>query len=82
MILVAFLIGIYSLYHGYKKHHHSFTPIIIFSVGFVLLFSKQIWHHLQIWFLVPAVLLIITAHYINFRSCRIHNRAHKEDCNH
>jgi hypothetical protein len=82
MIVSAFLIGIYSLYHGFKKHHHSYFPLIIFSIGFVLLFAKQVWHKQQVWLLIPAVILIITAHFINFRFCRIHNHAHKEDCNH
>lgn len=82
MIIIAFVIGIYSLYHGFKKHHHSYFPLSIFSIGFVLLFAKQWWHNQQIWLLIPAVILIITAHFINFRFCRIHNHAHKEDCNH
>ena len=82
MIFIAFGIGAYSLYHGFKKHHHNFLPLTIFSIGFVLLFAKQIWHHQQAWFLIPAVVLIVAAHYINYRYCRVHNHAHKEDCNH
>jgi len=82
MILLAFVVGTYSLYHGYKKHHHSFLPIIIFSLGITLLVVKQIWHELHLWFLIPAVIFIVTAHVINFRSCRVHNHAHKDDCNH
>jgi hypothetical protein len=82
MIGVAFCIGAYSLYHGWKKHHHSFVPILIFSLGFVLLFAKQVWHQWQFWLLVPAVVLIVAAHFINYRSCRTHNHAHKEDCDH
>jgi uncharacterized membrane protein YoaK (UPF0700 family) len=82
MIFLAFIIGAYSLYHGYKKHHHSFLPFIIFTVGIIFLFVKQIWHEWHIWFLIPAVILIVTAHIINFRSCRVHNHAHSDDCNH
>jgi hypothetical protein len=82
MIGVAFVIGAYSLYHGWKKHHHSFVPILIFSAGFLLLFAKQLWHEYQLWFLIPAVIMIVTAHFINYRSCRVHNHAHKEDCDH
>src|SRR5215210_8843187 len=26
MILLAFCIGAYSLFHGWKKHHHSWLP--------------------------------------------------------
>jgi len=82
MIFFAFCVGSYSLYHGWKKHHHSIKPMVVFTTGFIFLVSKQIWHEWQLWFLIPAVTLIVSAHVINFRSCRIHNHAHKDDCNH
>lgn len=82
MIALAFCIGAYSLYHGWKKHHHSFVPILLFSFGFILLLAKQAWHQWQYWFLVPAVILIVAAHFVNYQSCKVHNHAHKEDCNH
>lgn len=82
MIIVAFAIGTYSLYHGWKKHHHSLFPFLMFLAGIALLFAKQIWHEYQLWFLIPAVLLIVTAHFTNYRSCRSHNHAHSDDCDH
>lgn len=82
MILLALCIGSYSLYHGYKKHHHSSLPLVIFSLGFVFLVIKQLFVHYQTWLLVPAVILIISAHFMNFRFCRVHNHAHADDCNH
>src|SRR4026208_1151020 len=82
MIVLALCIGSYSLYHGYKKHHHSSLPLVIFSLGFVFLVIKQFFVHYQTWLLLPAVGLIISAHYLNFRSCRVHNHARAEDCNH
>jgi hypothetical protein len=82
MIALAFCIGAWSLYHGWKKHHHSFLPLIIFSLGILLLFAKQHWHQLQLWFLIPAVVLIVTAHFINYKSCRVHDHAHEDDCAH
>jgi uncharacterized membrane protein len=81
MVIVAFAVGSYSLYHGWKKHHHSFWPIIIFSAGFIFL-SIRVAYHSELWLLVPAVVGIVTAHLINYRSCRVHNHAHAEDCNH
>ena len=42
MILLAFAIGSYSMYHGYKKHHHSIQPWLLFVAGIVLLAIKQI----------------------------------------
>ncbi|HEX8358155.1 MAG TPA: MerC domain-containing protein [Segetibacter sp.] len=82
MVFVAFSIGIYSLYHGWKKHHHSFLPIIIFSLGFVFLVLKLFFVTYENWLLIPAVILIISAHFINYRSCKAHNHAHTTDCNH
>jgi hypothetical protein len=82
MIVLALCIGSYSLYHGYKKHHHSLLPVVIFFSGFIFLVIKQFFVHYQTWLLIPAVSLIVSAHYLNFRSCRVHNHAHAEDCNH
>ena len=82
MVVLAFAIGIYSLYHGYRRHHHSFTPMVIFSAGFLFLVLKLFLVQYENWLLVPAVLGIVTAHIINYKSCRVHNHAHKEDCNH
>ena len=82
MITFAFSIGSYSLYHGWKKHHHRWLPLIIFGCGMFLLFGKQVWHAYELFFLVPAVIFIVSAHYLNFRFCRAHNHAHQDDCNH
>jgi hypothetical protein len=82
MIMIALCIGFYSLYHGYKKHHHNLSPLIIFFCGFVFLVLKQFLVQYETWLLVPAVLLIVSAHYFNFRFCRLHNHAHVDDCSH
>lgn len=82
MIALAFVIGAYSLYHGYLKHHHSPIPLMIFSAGFLCLVLKQFFIEYESWLLIPAVLLIVTAHILNFRSCRVHNHAHHDDCEH
>ena len=82
MILLAMGIGLHSLTHGFKKHHHRILPIIVFIIGISLLLVKQILHQYQIWFLVPAVILIVSAHFINYRQCRIADHCHAEDCKH
>jgi hypothetical protein len=82
MIFLAFAIGTYSLWHGYRRHHHSFTPILIFSIGIAFLVAKQVWHEHQYWLLALAIVAIIWAHLRNYRSCRVHNHAHAEDCDH
>jgi MerC mercury resistance protein len=82
MILLALGIGSYSLYHGYRKHHHSLLPLTLFLTGFVFLILKQIFIAHETWLLIPGVALIIAAHLINYKSCRVHNHAHADDCNH
>lgn len=82
MIALAFAIGVVALSHGYRKHHHRLYPIIIFSTGFIFLIAKEWQAAIEIPLLIAAVLLILTAHYLNYRLCRGHNHAHKEDCDH
>ncbi len=70
MIALAFVVGIFALRHGYAKHHHRLLPIYIFSIGFCFLLAKQIWHPMELFLLPPAVIAILTAHYINIRLMR------------
>ena len=82
MIAIAAAIGFYSLYHGYKKHHHKVLPVFFFMVGIAFLCAKQIWHAKQFWFLPPAVFFIVTAHFINYKSCKKAGHCHVDDCDH
>lgn len=70
MIALAFLVGSYSLFHGYIKHHRSFAPILIFSTGFIFLVLKQFFVEFEYSFLAIAVTLIISAHFYNYRLCQ------------
>lgn len=82
MIMLAAGIGIYSLTHGYKKHHHHKRAIYVFTLGISMLLLKQIFHAYQTWFLVPTVILIVSAHYINYRQCKKAAHCHMDDCSH
>ena len=82
MILLSFMIGAYSLYHGYKKHHHSYRPMVLFTIGILIMLSRMLFRSIEIWLLFPAAFLIIFAHINNQMSCRIHNHAHEDDCDH
>jgi uncharacterized membrane protein len=82
MILLAFCIGTYALLHGYSKHHHSSIPFLLFLAGFAFLVLKEFFIHYANWLLVPAVFLIVLAHLLNYRFCRVHNHAHSDDCDH
>ena len=82
MVVAAFCIGIYSLYHGWKRHHHSYIPMLVFTIGFIFLVLKLFFVEYERWLLIPAVSGIVLAHFINYRSCKVHNHAHADDCNH
>jgi tetrahydromethanopterin S-methyltransferase subunit C len=74
MIALAFVVGVYSLYHGFIKHHRNYLPVYIFGTGFLFLVIKQFFKQYEYVFLTIAVLLIIAAHYYNYRLC------HKSKC--
>jgi len=82
MVLLAFGIGSYSLYHGYRRHHHTLLPFVLFATGMILLVLKLFFIQYENWLLIPAVSLIVLAHIINYRSCQVHNHAHADDCAH
>lgn len=82
MIVLAFSIGGYSLWHGYRSHHHQHFPLFTFSAGMIFLISKQVFIDLQYWLLIPAITLIIFAHLSNWRLCRKARHCHTADCNH
>jgi len=82
MIFIALCVGLYSLWHGYKKHHHSTIPILLFTAGIGMLFLKQVFHEKFIYFLIPAVTLIVSAHWVNYQSCKKADHCHADDCLH
>jgi hypothetical protein len=82
MIGLALVIGINALWHGFLKHHHSKWPVTLLLSGFAFLIAKEWvpgWHILMV---IIGVCLIITAHFLNFRLCRLANHCHKDDCAH
>jgi hypothetical protein len=81
MIFIALCVGLYSLWHGYKKHHHSTRPIILFTLGITMLFLKQVYHESLLLFLIPAVIMIVSAHWFNYQSCKKADHCHADDCN-
>ncbi len=82
MITLSIAIGTYSLWHGYRRHHHSTQPLILFYLGSAFLITKQFFLHVEVWLLIPALILILTAHIRNYRACRIHDHGHAADCDH
>jgi hypothetical protein len=82
MVIVAFIVGTISLFHGFKRHHHQLLPMFVFSIGFVFLVLKLFFVEYEGWLLVPAVAGIVFAHIINYRFCQLHKHGHDEDCDH
>ena len=82
MIAVAFAIGSYSLWHGYRRHHHRILPLLVFAAGFMLLILKQVFHAYETLLLIPAVVLIISGHFLNYQGCRQAAHCHAADCDH
>ena len=82
MIAFAAVIGSYALYHGRKKHHHKILPILIFATGLAFLVLKEVFIKWEVLLLVPAAILIVGAHILNYRYCRKANHCHSNDCNH
>lgn len=82
MIGLAFAVGLYSLFHGWSKHHHRLIPIIIFSLGMICLLAKQVWHDYHLLLLFPALVLIVGAHYYNYKLCKKAKHCHASDCDH
>jgi hypothetical protein len=70
MIFLAFTIGCLALLHGFRKHHRNILPILVFGSGILLLCAKQTWHSWQLWFLIPAVICILFAHWLNYSLSR------------
>ena len=70
VIGLAFLIGILSLRHGFRRHHRSSVPFLLFTAGILFLFAKQYWHDYELILLPFALILIISAHFFNIRFSR------------
>jgi hypothetical protein len=82
MIAVAFLIGSFTLWHGYKKHHHKLSPLVLFIAGMLLLIVKHYFPANIFWLIIPSSILIILAYYLNWKFCRKAKHCHSTDCNH
>jgi len=70
MIGLAFVIGTAALWHGFTRHHHRLAPWLLFIGGMIALIAKQVWHDWESVFLPVAVLLVVSAHLLNYRWCR------------
>lgn len=82
MIGLAFVIGLIALYHGYRRHHHRITPFLLLTAGFFFLILKEFLTDYHTIMVIPGLILIVSAHFYNYRLCRKANHCHANDCNH
>lgn len=82
MIGLAFVIGTYALYHGFKKHHHRIIPFLLLAAGFTFLVLKEMLPEHHTWMVMPALLFIVSAHVSNFMFCQKAKHCHADDCAH
>ena len=80
----AFVIGFTTLWHGFKRHHHKIVTLLLFTAGMLLFTVNQFVQFSFSTFLliVPAVSLVIAAHFFNHRYCKQAKHCHTSDCNH
>ncbi len=81
---LAFGIGFYNLWHGYKKHHHRSNTLILFSAGMFLFLLHQFvkFPASTTLFIGTGTVLVLSAHFLNHRYCRLAKHCHSTDCNH
>ena len=70
MICLAFVVGTVALWHGFTRHHQRLIPWLLFMGGMIALIAKQLWHNWELALLPVAVILIVSAHVLNYRWCR------------
>jgi hypothetical protein len=70
MIGFAFVVGTVALWHGFTRHHHRLISWLLFTGGVIALIAKQVWRNWELIFLPVAVLLMVSAHVVNYRWCR------------
>ncbi|MFT4202903.1 MAG: MerC domain-containing protein [Chitinophagaceae bacterium] len=67
MIAIAFAVGVVALSKG-RKVHRSLLPMVLFVIGIVCLVLKEVFQEWHNTLLIPAVLFILSAHYVNYRA--------------
>jgi len=71
-ILSSLIIGCFALYNGYKKHHHSALPLLVFVTGVtILLFANFfLMDNAETIIKISGASIIITSHMLNWHSCK------------
>ena len=70
MIFISFCIGVSQFYFGIKKHNHSLLPLILFTIGIGIVFTKFLLENDEIILISFGAFFIILAHSLNFIICK------------
>ena len=85
IVLASLLMALYTLSHGYLRHHRKKLPIRIVSLGFAIIAFSLLWGPEELEFIITPLgaVLVGIAHYLNWRfikksrveypDCTIHN---------
>ena len=70
IIISSFALGVLSLWHGYKKHHHSSKALIIFLVFFGLFIAGHLLESIRLVgmaLIVTGSLGLVYAQWVNYK---------------
>lgn len=66
-LIASLVIGLYALVKSYRMYNHSILPIVIASVGFVIIgYTILIHDHTQLVLPASGGILLAIAHYYNY----------------
>ncbi|UII21271.1 MerC domain-containing protein [Fulvivirga ligni] len=72
IILISFLIAVYSLAFSYRRHHRDLLPIKVVTLAFILIATGQLidkeW--LEVGLSSTGAILVATGHLINWRKIK------------
>lgn len=72
IILLSLFLAVYALSHGYLRHHRKKLPILIVSLGFLIIAFGLIWGPEELEFIITPIgaVLVGLAHYVNWSYIR------------
>ncbi|WPR76746.1 MerC domain-containing protein [Algoriphagus sp. NG3] len=83
IILLSLFLALLALSHGFSKHHKKKLPIIIVSLGFLIIAYGLLWgpEELELIITPTGAVIVGIAHYINWLYIR-KSKIEFPDCNH
>ncbi|MBD3629292.1 MerC domain-containing protein [Cyclobacterium sp.] len=72
VIILSFILAVFSLSHGYKRHHNNPMPIVLVSIGFLIIGFGLLWspENLESFITPIGAVLVGAAHYVNWLKIR------------